>query len=240
MRYFIELSYRGTAYHGWQIQPNACSVQQTIEEALSKILRCPTEVVGCGRTDTGVHASFYVAHFESDNSRVEDKDFVYHLNCILPYDIAIHKIYPTELHARFDARYREYKYYVSLAKDPFAGEHSWLISAPLDFAKMQRATQIIEGYTDFASMSRVGSDNKTTICEIFCAHWETTEKRATFTIGANRFLRGMVRAIVGTLVEVGRGKIDPEDIHRIMAEGKRSAASAAAPPQGLFLTDVKY
>lgn len=240
MRYFLELSYKGTAYCGWQIQQNAPSVQQTIEQALSKILRQPVEIVGCGRTDTGVHAAFYIAHFETENAHVTEAKFRYHLNCILPHDIAIHNIYQTELHARFDAKYREYKYYISCHKSPFNTDGSWLLTTALDVELMQEGAQILAQYKDFASMCRVGSDNKSTLCDIYEMRWERKDDMLIFTVAANRFLRGMVRALVGTLVEVGRGKIKPEALHQIMMAANRGKAGSAAPAQALFLTDIKY
>lgn len=239
-RYFIELSYNGKAYCGWQRQPNAISVQQVIEESLSKILRQNTTIAGCGRTDTGVNASFYIAHFESDALRLEHPDFLYHLNCLLPSDIAIARIYPCDMHARFDARYREYQYYIERRKNPFATDFAWLITMPLDIEAMRRASAKLFEVEDFTSLSRTGSDNKTAICSIFKADWEVSEKRYTFTIGANRFLRGMVRATVGTIVDVGRGKLSPEQFADILRARDRRRASSAAPAQGLFLTDIKY
>lgn len=240
MRYFIELSYKGTEYAGWQRQPNARSVQQTIEEALQTLLREQISITGCGRTDTGVHASFYTAHFESEHEAIRKDSFVYHLNCVLPHDIAICRVYECQMHARFDARYREYKYYISRYKNPFATEGSWLITTPLDLEQMRLAAEILLSYEDFEAMSRTGSDNKSSLCKIYRIEWEESENMFTFTIGANRFLRGMVRAIVGTMVDVGRGKLTPESIHNIMLSRNRCKASSAAPPQGLFLTNVTY
>lgn len=240
MRYFIELSYKGTQYAGWQIQPNAVSVQQTIEQALQTLLKEPTPIAGCGRTDTGVHAKFYIAHFQSDNDRVETVDFIYHLNCVLPDDIAIHRIYPCEMHARFDARYREYKYYISRKKSPFNTQTSWLITMPLDVEAMQAGADVLLGYDDFGAMSRSGSNNKTNICMLYKIQWEQQDDMLVLTIGANRFLRGMVRAIVGTLVDVGKGKRTIENVHDIMQSRNRCLASSSAPPQGLFLTQITY
>lgn len=240
MRYFIELSYKGTAYAGWQRQPNAASVQQTIEQALQVLLRKPTPITGCGRTDTGVHASFYIAHFESNHDRVVHKDFIYHLNCVLPDDIAIYRIYECDMHARFDARYREYKYYISRRKNPFITEGSWLVTLPLDVDMMRRAGEILMQYEDFEAMSRTGSNNTHSICKIYKIDWEESENMLTFTIGANRFLRGMVRALVGTMVDVGKGKRTLENMHDIMLSRNRCLASSAAPAQGLFLTNITY
>lgn len=239
-RYFLHLAYSGTAYCGWQRQPNALAIQQVIEESLEKLLRQPTSIMGCGRTDTGVHASYYVAHMESDAQRIGDADFLYHLNCVLPHDIAIMKIEKTDLHARFDAKYREYKYYIQRRKDPFKTHHAWLITPPLDLQAMQSASKILLEYTDFTSFARLHSDNKTNICRISHIDWQITPDSIVFTVGADRFLRGMIRAIVGTLVDVGRGKLSVEDFRAIILAMDRAKASAAAPAEGLFLTDVKY
>lgn len=239
-RYFLHLAYSGTQYCGWQRQPNAITVQQVIEESLEKLLRTPSPIMGCGRTDTGVHASYFVAHMDSDASRIEQPDFLYHLNCVLPNDIAISKIEKTELHARFDAKYREYKYYIQRVKNPFKTDHAWLITPPLDLQAMQGASKLLLEYIDFTSFARLHSDNKTNICHISRIDWQVTDESIVFTVGADRFLRGMIRAIVGTLVDVGRGKLSIDDFRKIIEQQDRAKASAAAPAQGLFLTDVKY
>lgn len=240
MRYFIELSYKGTAYSGWQRQPNAISVQQIIEQSLQALLREPTPVVGCGRTDAGVHASFFVLHVESEHQRFTDPEFIYHLNCVLPSDIAVFRIYPCDMHARFDARYREYKYYISRRKDPLLADRSWLITLPLDVEKMKQAAAVLSQYSDFEAMSCKGSDIKHSICNIYKIDWQESENMLTFTIAANRFLRGMVRAIVGTLVDVGKGKRTIENVHEIMLSHNRCLASSSAPAKGLFLTKITY
>lgn len=240
-RYFIELSYKGTAYCGWQRQPSSPSVQQTIEESLSKLFRRPIAIMGAGRTDTGVHASFYIAHFEAEDIDTSAQK-LYHLNCILPHDIAISAMYEVDpdMHARFNAHYREYKYYIQQTKNPFNIELAWLLTTPLDIHAMQRGADLLLEYEDFTSLCRLHSDNKTNICHITKAQWSQQGDQLIFTVGADRFLRGMVRAIVGTLVDVGRGKRSVEDFRTILDLRNRSAASAAAPAQGLFLTDVKY
>lgn len=240
IRYFLELSYQGSNYCGWQRQPNAMSVQQTLEESLSKLLREPCFVTGCGRTDTGVHASHYVAHFQSNSERVTDVDFLYHLNCILPADIAVSAVYPCELHARFDARYREYRYIISRHKDPFLQSYSWLITTPLDVQAMIEASQVMLLHSDFTSLARLHSDNKTNICKIAKVDWEVNEKTITFVIGADRFLRGMIRATMGTLVDVGRGKLTALDFEGVLMARDRGKASSAAPAQGLFLSKIEY
>lgn len=240
MRYFINLAYKGTAYHGWQSQPNAPSVQQTLEEALCKILRAECPLTGCGRTDTGVHSSSYYAHFQYDGARELNQDFIYHLNSYLPHDIAVFSVERTEKHARFDAISREYQYFIAREKDPFRQKECWLITTPLLESQMQLAASKLMEYSDFTSFARLHSDNKTNICKIMRADWAFSEKNYIFTITADRFLRGMVRAIVGTLVDVGRGKISVDDFEQIIQRRDRAAASSAAPPDGLFLTEIKY
>lgn len=240
MRFFIHLAYKGTQYHGWQRQPNAITIQQILEEAFSKILRTECVIVGCGRTDAGVHSSSYYAHFEYVGSRELNQEFISHINSCLPRDIAVFDIFATDLHARFEAKLREYKYFIARVKDPFRVDESWLITTPLLKENMQTASSKLLEVNDFASFSKTGSDNRTTICTISRADWEFTEKDYIFTITADRFLRGMVRAIVGTLVDVGRGKISVDDFVRIIEAKDRGAASSAAVPGGLFLTDIKY
>lgn len=242
MRYFIELSYKGTAYCGWQRQPNAPSVQETIEKSLSTLLREPIDIVGAGRTDTGVHASYYVAHFDSSIDVDLRPDFKYHLNCHLPDDITIRNIrhVADEAHARFDAREREYKYYILIEKNSFNRELTWQYRSDLDEVQMNIAADMLLHHSDFATFSKLGSNNKTTTCKVFHASWERDGKSLTFTIRADRFLRNMVRSIVGTLVDVGRGKLSAEQFRTILESGDRAQASASAPAQGLFLTNVTY
>lgn len=243
MRYFAELSYKGTAYCGWQRQPNSPSVQQTIEEALSTILRESVEVVGAGRTDTGVHAAFYVAHFDTSRPIANPSDFVYHLNALLPEDIAFGRIYEvdSEAHARFDATEREYRYYIEPRKNPFTRATSWQLTTPLDVEAMNRAAQVLLATEDFTTFAKLGSNNTNNICHIFRAEWIEIEcGMLVFVFRANRFLRNMVRAVVGTLVDVGRGKITPEEFADIVASRNLSRSSSSAPAAGLFLTDVSY
>lgn len=243
MRYFAELSYKGTAYCGWQRQPSAPSVQQTIEEALSTILRESVEVVGAGRTDTGVHAAFYVAHFDTSRPIANPSDFVYHLNALLPEDIAFGRIYEvnSEAHARFDATEREYRYYIEPRKNPFTRATSWQLTTPLDVEAMNRAAQVLLATEDFTTFAKLGSNNTNNICHIFRAEWIEIEcGMLVFVFRANRFLRNMVRAVVGTLVDVGRGKITPEEFADIVASRNLSRSSSSAPAAGLFLTDVSY
>ena len=243
MRYFAELSYKGTAYCGWQRQPNSPSVQQTIEEALSTILRESVEVVGAGRTDTGVHAAFYVAHFDTSRPIANPSDFVYHLNALLPEDIAFGRIYEVDddAHARFDATEREYRYYIEPRKNPFTRTTSWQLTTPLDVEAMNRAAQVLLATEDFTTFAKLGSNNTNNICHIFRAEWVEIEcGMLVFVFRANRFLRNMVRAVVGTLVDVGRGKITPEEFAVIVASRNLSRSSSSAPAAGLFLTDVSY
>lgn len=241
-RYQIQLSYLGTRYFGWQRQPNAISVQEEIEKALSTILREEITVVGAGRTDTGVHASFYVLHFDSLTEISDDTDLAYHLNRFLPNDIAIQKIEKTSdvFHARFSAVSRTYKYYISTVKDPFTIETSYQFTVPLDIDKMNEAAKVLFEFTDFTSFAKLHTDVKTNICKIFQAEWEKSGTMLVFTIKADRFLRNMVRAIVGTLLEVGKGKITVDDFRKIIESKHRGAAGTSVPPQGLFLVDIGY
>lgn len=240
MRFFIELAYRGTNFHGWQRQPNAPTVQQTIEEGLSTILATPCEIVGCGRTDTGVHSSFFVAHFDYEGTRNLDSHFVYHLNSFLTKDIAISRIYPCDKHARFDATEREYKYVISRKKDPFSQGHAWTLTMNLDVELMQKAADKLLEYSDFSAFEKLHSDNKTSICKISKAQWQLIDDKLVFTIVADRFLRGMIRLIVGTLVDVGKGKISVDDFQKIIESGDCRRASGAAPSDGLYLNRIEY
>ncbi len=241
-RYFLQLSYKGTNYHGWQIQPNAISVQEVIEDALSKILREKIAVVGAGRTDTGVHASFFILHFEAENTIPENLDLVYKLNSFLPHDIAVQKVWKVsaDLHARFSATSRTYKYYITTEKNPYGVETSHKYLKPLDVANMNEAAQTLFDYEDFTSFSRLGTEVKTNNCKIMKAAWTVEEKELVFTIKADRFLRNMVRAVVGTLLEVGKGKLTIQQFREIIEQKDRGAAGASASAQGLFLVDIEY
>lgn len=242
MRYFIELSYKGTAYNGWQRQDNAPSVQQLLEDSFTRLLRENTAVTGAGRTDTGVHASYYVAHFDCGIPIADMQDFIYHLNSILPPDIAVYSIVPVQdsAHARFDAVSREYKYYISLVKNPFARETAWIFKGTLDEEAMNEAADILLSTEDFTTFGKLHSGNKTNLCNVTTAEWTLRDGILVFTIRANRFLRNMVRSITGTLVDVGRGKITVDDFGDIVRSRDISRATNSAPAQGLFLTDVKY
>lgn len=242
MRFFITLSFDGTNYHGWQIQPNSDSVQQRLQEALSTLLRQPIEVVGAGRTDTGVHARMMVAHFDWEEL-IDGKQLAYKLNKFLPQDIAVQEVrlVDEEMHARFSATSRTYHYFIHTRKDPFQQAYSWQVPFKLDFEKMNEAAKVLLEYKDFTSFSKVNTDTKTNLCDVKEAFWEEiAPDRWRFTITANRFLRNMVRAIVGTLVEVGRGRLRLEDVRRIIEAKDRCSAGESVPAKGLFLVDIKY
>ena len=241
-RYFIYLSYDGTNYHGWQIQPNGISVQEVLMKALSTFLRKHIEVVGAGRTDAGVHARLMVAHFDFD-TELDCATVVDKLNRLLPLDVAVHRVrrVKSDAHARFDATYRTYKYYITTCKDPFSRAFSWRIFQTLDFEKMNEAAQTLFDYIDFTSFSKLHTDVKTNNCKIMHAHWEqVSETEWVFTIQADRFLRNMVRAIVGTLVEVGRGKLSVEGFRKVIEEKHRCSAGTSVPGHALFLVDIGY
>ena len=254
MRYFITLSYDGTAYHGWQIQPNAPSVEETIERALSTVLRRDVDIVGAGRTDTGVSAGMMVAHF--DFEPVPDcqnwcSQLRYKLNRMLPRDISVQKVEPVgdEMHARFSAKSRTYRYFVHLQKDPFLRHYSWKVPyTELDFDRMNEAAKVIMEYTDFTSFSKVNTDTKTNDCTITRAEWRPVKPSSptdgvcqwVFEITANRFLRNMVRAIVGTLLEVGRGRLTIDDVRRIIEKKDRCSAGESVPGNALFLVNIEY
>jgi tRNA pseudouridine38-40 synthase len=250
MRYFITFSYDGTNYHGWQIQPNGVSVQEKLQGALSTLLREEIVVTGAGRTDAGVHAKMMVAHFEMAEGRwqkedgsFDDKDLVYKLNRLLPQDIAVQKVEPVsdDMHARFSATSRTYHYYIHTKKDPFLRAYSCELHYPLDFEKMNEAGRILTTYEDFGAFCKAHSDVKTTLCKVTRAEWiQTGETTWYFEITANRFLRNMVRAVVGTMVDVGRGKLSLEDFCKVIEGKKRSDAGESMPGNALFLEEVKY
>lgn len=243
MRYFITLSYLGSSFHGWQIQPNAHSVQQELEEALSLLLGEEIKVTGAGRTDTGVHASRYVAHFDNEQTnKIESTHFLYHLNAILSKDVAVQEIKrvsPTA-NARFSATEREYKYYFSLRKDPFRRGQVYNVPYPLNVEKMKEAAAKLMNYTDFTSFAKLHTDTLNNLCTITAAYFEQYGEELVFTIRANRFLRNMVRAIVGTLLDVGREKISVERFCEIIEQQDRGKAGSSADSSGLFLTNITY
>ncbi len=241
-RYFIRLSYRGEAYHGWQIQPHDNSVQQTLEGALATVLRAPIAVTGAGRTDTGVNAALMVAHFDAPSPIDDCPALVHKLNGILPRDIAIHSIcavHPTA-HARFDATSRTYKYFLHEHKSPFLYPLSWRTRPGLDFDLMNQAAERMMTYRDFTSFSKLHTDVKTNNCFITYARWTREGDQWVFTITADRFLRNMVRAVVGTLVEVGRHKITVDEFCRIIERKDRCQAGTSMPGHALFLWDITY
>lgn len=242
MRYFLYFAYDGTQYHGWQIQPNAVTVQLRIEEAMQTILRQPTPVTGAGRTDAGVNARLMVAHFDTDTPLSDPAIFADRLNRLLPPDIAIYHCVPVtdDAHARFDATSRTYKYYVIDHKSPFAERYAWRYRGVLDFELMNQAAEILYKYTDFTSFSKLHTDVKTNNCIVTHARWEREGEGYTFTITADRFLRNMVRAIVGTLIEVGRHKITIDDFEAVIIGKNRSLAGTSMPGKALFLHDVTY
>lgn len=245
MRYFIYLSYDGAAYCGWQRQPDAPSVQQALEKALSTLLREEISTTGAGRTDTGVNASYYVAHFDCEKAIEDCNKLCYKMNLILPQDIAIQKIRGVreDVHARFDAREREYTYIISQHKNPFRRYSAWQYYVELDFDKMNKAAAKLLEQTDFTSFAKLNSNNKTNICHISRVEWQrdpNDESVLIFKIRADRFLRNMIRAIVGTLVDVGRGRYSVEEFEQIIISRDLSKSSAGAPAQGLFLSDVAY
>ena len=241
-RYFIYLSYDGSNYHGWQVQPNAPTVQEKLESALSLLMRRPMAVTGAGRTDTGVNASTMVAHADFDEE-IDCKQVAYRLNKILPPDIAIHYIrrVTDTAHARFDATSRRYRYYVCTAKNPFNRRYSCRLTGEIDFDAMNEAAAVLPEYIDFTSFSKLHTDTKTNNCKIAYARWSRiSPDEWMFEIEADRFLRNMVRAIVGTLLMIGRGKIGKEKIREIIEKKQRCEAGDSAPAQALFLEEVKY
>lgn len=242
-RYFMHLAYRGASFHGWQSQPNATSVQETIEAALSKILRRPISITGAGRTDAGVNARRMVAHF--DATEIADRGRVIAgLNSLLGKDIAIYDIVKVadDAHARFDATSRTYHYYVTSEKSPFFYPLSWKAPGSLDYEAMNRAAKLLLTTDDFTSFSKLHTDTKTNICDVTRAEWLPIGdgEGHVFVITADRFLRNMVRAVVGTLVDVGRGKLSEDGFRRIIDAKDRCAAGTSMPAEALFLWDVEY
>lgn len=243
MRYFIYLSYDGTAYHGWQVQPNAISVQQRLNECLVKLLRGKnSDVTGAGRTDAGVHAHMMVAHFDVDEL-VDGKWLTDKLNRILPQDIAVSKVVRVrdEAHARFDAKARTYHYWIYTQKNPFQRQYATRITFPLNFERMNEAARYLLQVEDFTSFSKLHTDTKTNICHVMKAEWIEMENDVwQFEITADRFLRNMVRAVVGTLIEVGRGRLSIDDFKSVVAKKNRCAAGDSMPGNALSLVDIRY
>jgi len=242
LRYFINLSYKGTNFHGWQWQPNALSVQQILQDGLSAILKSKINIIGAGRTDTGVHATVYFAHFDFYNCLIID-DLVYKLNSYLPDTVVVYNIFlmKDNAHARFDATSRTYEYRIYLGRNPFKIETTWqLYNIDLDIKKMNRAAKYLLDYTDFKCFSKSNTDVKTFDCKVEFAQWKLDGKNLIFTITANRFLRNMVRAIIGTLYNIGIGKNNPDSIKTLIESRDRKLAGFSVPAKGLFLTEIDY
>lgn len=255
MRYFLEIAYNGSNFHGWQRQPNAIGVQQVIEEALSIILRTPTAITGAGRTDAGVHARKMYAHFDAGALPQDPSKFILSLNRLTGREICIRDLYKVneEAHARFDATERSYKYFVRFSQNPFMSYYSWLSPTQLNLESMNKAAQKLIETEDFTSFAKLHSDSKTNLCDVREAIWKpiaedpdalsflgTMSDGIVFTIRADRFLRNMVRAVVGTLADVGRGKLSPEDFGKVISQKDRCSAGVSMPAEGLFLWDIKY
>ncbi|WP_308993518.1 tRNA pseudouridine(38-40) synthase TruA [Mariniflexile litorale] len=241
MRYFIELSYNGTAYYGWQKQPKAISVQEVVEKGLSLLLKVKVSIMAAGRTDTGVHAQQMFAHFDVDVA-FSETDLVYKLNAFLPKDVAIHTIFKVkdDAHARFNALSRTYLYRISLRKNVFNFDNAYYVKQTLDIEKMKEASKILLQYKDFQCFSKVNTDVKTYNCNIMQAEWFFENDELHFVIKADRFLRNMVRAIVGTMIEIGLGKLQIEDLHTIINSKNRSEAGFSVPAHALYLTTIEY
>lgn len=249
-RYFIELAYNGTAYHGWQIQPNAVTVQECLDKALSVYFRQPVATLGCGRTDTGVHAREFYAHFDlalAENSKgrsgsLEPENAVTGVNSLLPYDISVKRIFKVsgDAHARFDATERAYQYHIHFHKDPFKQDRSWLYKGKLDVAAMNEAAKILLLYTDFSCFSKSNTQTFTNNCRVTEAYFQSIDDTLLFTIKADRFLRNMVRAIVGTLVRVGKSEVSIDQLKEIIESKDRSNAGQSVPACGLYLSHVIY
>lgn len=262
-RYFITLSYDGTRYHGWQVQPNGVSVQEVLQDALSKLLRQQIDVTGAGRTDAGVHARMMVAHFDMEGTlpamttvasspaatagdeyeRLQLRQLVYKLNRLLPQDIAVQRIEAVapEMHARYSATSRTYRYYIHTQKDPYLRQYSCMLHYQLDFGLMNEAAKVLMQYDDFAAFCKSHTDVKTTLCHVTRAEWvQTSPTQWYFVITANRFLRNMVRAVVGTLIEVGRHRMTVERLHQVIQGRCRNNAGESMPANALFLEEVTY
>jgi tRNA pseudouridine38-40 synthase len=243
LRYFIFISYKGTSYHGWQTQPNSITVQKLLDEALTTILSENIATTGAGRTDTGVHAMVFCAHFDSSSTDLDTlKNLIYKLNRYLPKDISVtslRKVKP-DVNARFSALSRTYKYFISRKKDPFSEDSSWHLHGNINIEAMNDASLLLLKSTDFTSFSRLHTDVKTNICKIYYARWEEKNYQLIFTIKADRFLRNMVRSVVGTMLEIGFGKMNLMEFQEIIDARDRRKAGKSAPAKGLFLTEIEY
>ena len=242
MRYFITMSYDGTRFHGWQVQPNGTSVQGELQKALSLLLREDIQVTGAGRTDAGVHARMMVAHFDT-SQEIDGQQLVYKLNRLLPRDVAVQRLQQVadDLHARFSATSRTYYYYLHTRKDPFLRHYSCELHYPLDFSTMNEAAHMLLSYTDFGAFCKSHADVKTTLCRVTWAVWTELQPGVwRFEITANRFLRNMVRAVVGTLIEVGRGRMTTDDFRKVIEGKRRTEAGESMPANALFLVSIEY
>lgn len=241
MRYFLDLAYKGTNYHGWQVQPNAITVQEVLNKVLSTLFREEIQTVGSGRTDTGVHAEQQIVHFDI-SKELDTARMVYKINAMLPNDLACKELFlvDDEKHARFDAKKRGYEYRIKLARDPFCLETTYQCPYELNIGPMNEAAKLLLGEQDFETFSKAHGASDHYRCDLYKAEWVLDGNDLIFTIEANRFLRGMVRAIVGTLLDVGRGKLMVKDFKEILEAKDRSKASGAAPARGLFLNKVEY
>ncbi|HPT20593.1 MAG TPA: tRNA pseudouridine(38-40) synthase TruA [Bacteroidales bacterium] len=242
-RYFIFISYKGTSYHGWQVQPNSVTIQKIMDDSMSVILSEKISTTGAGRTDSGVHAMFFCAHFDSSLPDLETSDnLIYRLNRYLPKDISvisIRRVLP-DANARYSAISRTYKYFITKVKDPFFDNSSWFLHGKIDTAAMNEACRILMNHSDFTSFSKLHSNTKTNICKIYGASWEESNNRLVFTIKADRFLRNMVRSIVGTMVDIGFGKTNLREFEEIILAKNRCKAGESVPAKGLFLVDIEY
>lgn len=241
MRFFLDISYQGTSYHGWQVQNNAHTVQGEINNALSTLLRTPTDCLGSGRTDTGVHATHQIAHFDTD-LQLDAEDFAYKLNSFLPKTISINNCTRVrdEAHARFDADMRSYEYHLHHHKNPFKQGLSYCFNVSLDLTAIHHACDLIADWENFQAFSRVQTEVNNFLCQIKEIKWVQANDAAVFHVSANRFLRGMVRAMVGTLLEVGQGRMSLDQLKLVLESGDRKRAGRAVPAEGLFLTRVSY
>jgi len=241
LRYFIELSYFGKAYYGWQNQPDSISVQEVLEENLSKVLRSKIDIVGAGRTDAGVHAKQMFAHFDN-SEKVDTALLKYKLNSMLPKDVAISEIFQVreDAHARFDATSRSYEYHIVQEKDAFSRDFAWFLKHELDVEKMNEAAAILKKYTNFKSFSKSRTDVKTYNCRVDHAVWKVEDNKLVFHITADRFLRNMVLAVVGTLVEIGQNKYPVSHMHEVIESKDRGMAGTSVPAHGLYLTRIEY
>jgi len=242
MRYFIKLSYKGTNYHGWQYQPNAISIQEELEKVFSLLLRQEIKITGAGRTDAGVHAINYIAHFDVNEEVANVNKFIYKANSFLNEDIVIHDIFKVneDAHARFSPISRTYEYRIHTEKNPFLKDTSYYVRIKLDFEKMNEAAKLLFDFEDFTSFSKLHTDTKTNNCKIMHAKWSRREEQMIFTIKADRFLRNMVRAITGTLLEVGKGKMSIKEFKEVIESKDRGMAGVSVSAHALFLKEIKY